>query len=53
MEWEAKVSILVPAWHADRLRDDVKAFAEQAANMPDGSPQASALWFEMDGGNVG
>jgi PPOX class probable F420-dependent enzyme len=37
----------IPESHADIL--DKKAFAHLSTIMPDGSPQASAVWVETDG----
>ena len=40
---------LIPESHRDLLRDDVKAFAFLATTMPDGSPQVTPLWFDVEG----
>jgi PPOX class probable F420-dependent enzyme len=39
--------MLIPETHLDLLRDEKRAFAVLATSMPDGSPQASVVWFDM------
>jgi PPOX class probable F420-dependent enzyme len=39
----------LPQSHVDLLADETRAFAVLATVMPDGSPQATVLWFDMDG----
>lgn len=39
----------IPESYRDLLRDDVKAFAFLATTMPDGSPQVTPLWFDVEG----
>ncbi len=41
----------VPASHRDLLEDEARAFAVLATTMPDGSPQATLVWFDTDGTN--
>lgn len=38
-----------PQSYVDLLADETRAFAVLATVMPDGSPQATVLWFDMDG----
>jgi PPOX class probable F420-dependent enzyme len=42
----------IPESHQDLLTDEKKAFAYLATNMPDGSPQLTALWFNTDGEHI-
>ncbi|HEX9597046.1 MAG TPA: PPOX class F420-dependent oxidoreductase [Anaerolineales bacterium] len=42
----------VPESHQDLLDDETKAFAYLATSMPDGSPQLTCLWFNMDGDKI-
>lgn len=41
----------VPESHRDLLTDEARAFAVLATTMPDGSPQATLVWFDTDGAN--
>jgi len=43
------VSKRIPESYRDLLGDDVKAFAFLATAMPDGSPQVTPLWFDVEG----
>ncbi len=38
-----------PDSHQDLLLDETRAFAYLATLMPDGSPQLTPLWFNVDG----
>ena len=38
----------IPASHMDLLKDEMRALAILATTMPDGSPQATPVWFDMD-----
>ncbi len=42
----------VPASHRDLLKDEIRSFAYLATVMPDGSPQVTPVWFNMDGDNI-
>jgi PPOX class probable F420-dependent enzyme len=42
----------VPDSHKDLLRDEKRALAIVATTMPDGSPQATPVWFNMDGDSL-
>ncbi len=39
----------IPERFRDLLADDVKAFADLATLLPDGSPQVTPIWFDTDG----
>ncbi len=39
----------VPQKYQDLLSDHVKAFADLATLMPDGSPQVTPIWFTVEG----
>lgn len=39
----------IPESHSDLLLDETRAFAYLATLMPDGSPQLTPLWFNVDG----
>ncbi len=43
---------LIPESHRDLLADERRAFAVLATTMPDGSPQATMVWFDTDGTNL-
>ena len=38
----------IPESHRDLVSDDKKTFAILSTSMPDGSPQATPIWFDMD-----
>jgi PPOX class probable F420-dependent enzyme len=38
----------IPASHHDLLKDEKKAFLYLATLMPDGSPQVTPIWFNVD-----
>lgn len=40
---------IIPESFQDLLRDDVKAFAFLGTIMPDGSPQVTPVWFNVEG----
>ena len=40
---------IVPESHRDMLTDEARAFAYLATLMPDGSPQLTPLWFDVEG----
>lgn len=40
---------MLPESHRDLLNDDVRAFAFLATVMPDGSPQVTPVWFDIQG----
>lgn len=42
----------VPDSHKDLLRDEKRALAILATTMPDGSPQATPVWFNMDNDSI-
>ncbi|MEJ2550936.1 MAG: PPOX class F420-dependent oxidoreductase [Anaerolineales bacterium] len=46
------MSVSIPKSHSDLLRDETRAFAVVATTMPDGSPQATPVWFDMDGDSL-
>ena len=39
---------LIPESHRDLFLDATRAFAVLATNMPDGSPQATPVWFDLE-----
>ena len=39
----------VPESHRDLLRSDIKALAFLGTTMPDGSPQVTPVWFDVEG----
>lgn len=39
----------VPEAYRDLLSDEVQAFAFLATEMPDGSPQVTPVWFDVEG----
>jgi PPOX class probable F420-dependent enzyme len=39
----------IPESFRPLLKDDVKAFADLATLLPDGSPQVTPVWFDTDG----
>lgn len=41
-----------PESHKDLLEDETRAFAILATLMPDGTPQATPLWFNVDRGKI-
>lgn len=38
----------IPEAYRDLLSDDVRAFAFLATEMPDGSPQVTPVWFDVE-----
>ena len=44
--------LLIPESHRDLFLDATRAFAVLATNMPDGSPQATPVWFDMEEGVI-
>lgn len=42
----------IPESHRHLLDDETRAFAFLATTMPDGSPQVTTVWFNMDGDHV-
>ena len=40
---------LIPESHCDLLAPEARAFGYLATLMPDGSPQLTPLWFDVDG----
>ncbi len=43
------MTLQIPKSHRDLLSDDVRSFAVLATTMPDGSPQATPVWFDQEG----
>ncbi len=43
---------LIPNSHLDLLQDDHKAIAILSTVMPDGSPQATPVWFDTEDGLI-
>lgn len=43
---------MFPQSHTDLLADAARAFAVLTTVMPDGSPQATVLWFDVDGDHL-
>jgi PPOX class probable F420-dependent enzyme len=43
---------LIPESHRDLLTPDARAFAYLATLMPDGSPQLTPVWFDVDGDHI-
>ncbi len=43
------MSVAIPKSQTDLLRDETRAIAIVATTMPDGSPQATPVWFDMEG----
>ncbi len=46
------MNIRIPESFTSLLRDDVKAFANLATIMEDGSPQVTPVWFSWDGRDI-
>jgi len=46
------MSKMVPESHIDLLRDEKRTLAILATTMPDGSPQATPVWFDMEGDSL-
>ena len=46
------MSKIVPESHIDLLRDEKRTLAILATTMPDGSPQATPVWFDMEGDSL-
>lgn len=42
----------IPASHVDLLEDKTRAYAYLATIMPDGTPQVTPVWFDMDAGDI-
>lgn len=42
----------IPATHEDLFKTETKAFAMLATVQPDGTPQVTPVWFDLNGGNV-
>jgi PPOX class probable F420-dependent enzyme len=42
----------IPDAFRSLLGDDVKAFADLATLLPDGSPQVTPVWFDTEGGAI-
>ena len=42
----------IPESHCDLLTAEARAFAYLATLMPDGSPQLTPLWFDVDGEHI-
>ena len=40
---------LIPPTHSDLLDDKAQAYAYLATTMPDGSPQVTPVWFNVEG----
>lgn len=49
-EMESTVTLKVPESHKDLLEDGKRAFAVLATIMPDGTPQATPVWFDVEQG---
>jgi PPOX class probable F420-dependent enzyme len=43
---------IIPDKFRPLLDDDVKAFADLATLLPDGSPQVTPVWFDTDGAAI-
>jgi PPOX class probable F420-dependent enzyme len=43
---------MIPESHKDLLQDETKALAFLATTMPDGSPQVTPLWFNVEGEHI-
>ncbi len=41
-----------PEQYLDLLKDETKAFLFLATTMPDGSPQVTPVWFNIDGEHI-
>ena len=39
----------IPETHRDLIQDEVRAYAYLATVMPDGSPQVTPVWFNVEG----
>lgn len=46
------MTVLIPESHAELLQDEKKAFAVLTTIMPDGSPQATPVWFDVADGRL-
>lgn len=44
--------VAIPDAFLDLFRDETKAFAHLATLQPDGTPQVTPVWFDLDGGLV-
>ncbi|MFO0592166.1 MAG: PPOX class F420-dependent oxidoreductase [Polyangiaceae bacterium] len=42
----------IPATHQDLFTPEKKSFAMLATVQPDGTPQVTPVWFDLNGGNV-
>jgi hypothetical protein len=42
----------IPESHRDLFLDETRAFAVLATTMPDGSPQATPVWFDVEEGLI-
>ncbi|MEX2143537.1 MAG: PPOX class F420-dependent oxidoreductase [Anaerolineales bacterium] len=42
----------IPESFHDLLKDETKAFAFLGTSMPDGSPQVTPVWFNVDGDHI-
>lgn len=42
----------IPVSHQDLLADEAETFASLATTMPDGSPQLTPVWFDLDDGRI-
>ncbi len=51
-EQEAVLARTFPESHKDLLADASRAFAVLATVMPDGSPQATVVWFDTHGDHL-
>ncbi len=45
-----RYDLTVPSSHEDLLADETRALAVLATLMPDGSPQVTPVWFNVEGG---
>lgn len=43
---------LIPASHEDLLQDEKRALVYLATVMPDGSPQVTPVWFDIDAEHI-
>jgi len=41
--------MILPSSHLDLLKDETRAFLYLATSMPDGSPQVTPVWFNIEG----
>ncbi len=46
------MKVQIPSTHLDLLQDETRALATLATLMPDGSPQVTPVWFNVEDGDL-